>query len=303
MKKLFIVLSIFLIPVAALAISSDPTETCVGARPMGMGRAFLGMQGDGSNLFLNPAGLGNSRSFKLVSMSGKLLNDVDYITLGVANPFNFGVVGLSYVSQGVAGIQLTSAVGNTIEATGQSTDYLNSVMMITLAREFPFPIPVLKDSNMGVNLKYYSQGFSGASGSLEGGSGTGFDMDLAFQFEPSPFLTWGINMQNILSLGFNWGTGRKEDIATIYKLGGAFKVLGRDGWKDFPNDLTITVDTDLTAEKSQVWHVGCEFWPGEYLAIRGGVDQSAGAGGVANNLTAGVGLKAGGFTFDYAYHQ
>lgn len=305
MKKLIIALAcVFCCAAGALAISSDPSEAVVGARPMGMGKAFAGIAGDGSNMFLNPAGLSGINNIKVMSMSGKLLSDVDYITLGAVNPFNFGVLGIAYAAQGVSDIVLTTYVGGTIEATGQSTNYTNSVMVLSYARDFPFEFPFLADSKLGVNLKLYSQSFSNQTGSLEGASGSGLDMDLGLQFKPQSYLSWGINLQNLLPLSFTWvRNSTQEDLPLVAKLGLDWKILGEDGWRNFPNDLRLTLDSDLSSARAQIWHLGLEFFPGDFLALRGGIDQSAGSGGISNNLTGGVGINVNGFTFDYAYHR
>ena len=59
--------------------------------------------------------------------------------------------------------------------------------------------------------------------------------------------------------------------------------------------LIVTGDYDVNANSlNSGSHLGLEFWPTGNLALRGGLD--------GKDPTAGIGVRAGGFEFDYAYH-
>ena len=128
LKRSFLTIVVLLISTSAFGLSADPVEIAVGARPLGMGKAFVGMPSDGSSLFINPSGLYGIHNFSVVSMSGRLLQEVDYVALGLANPFSFGTLGIGYIGSGVNGVLITQKVGGTIEAY-DSADYSNNVLV------------------------------------------------------------------------------------------------------------------------------------------------------------------------------
>jgi hypothetical protein len=69
--------------------------------------------------------------------------------------------------------------------------------------------------------------------------------------------------------------------------------------------VNVAGDVDFAAagDRKSTLHLGTEIWPVNMLALRIGVDQDPTPGGVVSNLTAGVGLRIGDLSFDYAYHS
>jgi len=58
MKKIFVVILLLVsFSVVSWAISADLGEVGVGARPLSLGKAYVGYAQDASAIFLNPAGL------------------------------------------------------------------------------------------------------------------------------------------------------------------------------------------------------------------------------------------------------
>ena len=50
-------------------VVSDPMYIGVGARPLGMGKAFVAVAEDADGMFVNPAGLGSIHSPKMTSVA------------------------------------------------------------------------------------------------------------------------------------------------------------------------------------------------------------------------------------------
>jgi len=301
---------------------ADPSEIGVGARPLGMGKAFVGIADDGSAIFMNPAGLSTFKTLKLNSMSGTILQDLNYVAIGGSNPFQFGTLGIGYINVGVSGIPITTLTGATPELTGDYAAYNAGLFFLSYGSRMDrfLPYDFAKDVSVGLSAKMFLQGFTGGGSSLEGISGTGFDMDLGLLFTPVRWGQLGVNFINFLpdSIGkFVWpatDTRKKaleESIPILVKAGGAVKLLGVDSLLGkSAQDIFVALDVDMSStSRPSVWHLGVEWWPLEMLALRGGVDQlpgavsSGGGMGVENNLTCGIGVKYAGFTFDYAYHQ
>jgi len=312
LKKIILTMIAFSLSAAAFAISSDPMEIGVGARPLGMGKAFVALS---DNFFMNPAGISDIDGINITSMSGKLLSDVNYVMVGISNPFAFGSLGIGYVGQGIGSIPLTRAVGTTFEVY-DSTAYTNDVLLVSYAlpldRVAFIPRSELVDHlSFGTNLKYYAQGFSNQTGSLEGASGSGMDLDLALSYRPNAPFALGLNLENALpaSLGgkFAWQKNSVEEgIPAVLKLGVALQVLGANGLRQFRQQelfLTLDLDNYISQTKPSVWHAGVEWWPVHSLALRLGIDQQSSDVQVNSDLTAGIGVKFRSFVFDYAYHE
>ena len=94
-------ISIFVFSISASAAYAssvaDLTEIGVGARPLGMARAFTAVADDGSAIFMNPAGLNSVDELSLISMSGNLINEIPYLVIGGARRTHLGVFGIGYI--------------------------------------------------------------------------------------------------------------------------------------------------------------------------------------------------------------
>lgn len=324
MKKfnLLIALVIFLSYGALADVAgamTDPSDIGVGARPLALGRAFTGLSDDANGLFINPAGLGRIDSFKFTSMSGQVLQDLNYAVIGSASPTDYGVFGFGYINVGLPNIPVTTTTGSgTLEMVVPigSTNYYSSVTTFSYSNELSkiYLLRDYKNITFGVNLKYFMQGFTGGGSTMRGANGTGLDMDLGLQYKPRKGLTLGLCALNILPAGlggkFAWDKGGVEEgIPSLIKTGFTAKLFGKDSFYGSKQDVYFGLDMDIYSSQNRqaVYHTGLEWWPISVLALRIGIDQKPKGTedqiSVDNNLTAGIGLKYNGFTFDYCYHQ
>ncbi|OGC15443.1 hypothetical protein A3J90_04845 [candidate division WOR-1 bacterium RIFOXYC2_FULL_37_10] len=311
MKKIFVVILLLVsFSVVSWAISADLGEVGVGARPLSLGKAYVGYAQDASAIFLNPAGLAEIPKLSLVSMTGKMLEDITYVSFGISNPTPFMTFGFGFISAATSGIPLTTITTTTTEIVVNqygATDYSSSLMYFSFAK------PFFGNMSFGGNAKIFYQGFSDTSASLEGGSGYGTDLDMGLKWNARKGIDFGLTAQNLLPMSnggkFTWGTGREEGIPATFKLGSSILLLGEKGLRQYKDqNLLLNVDLEMSNNSiPSVWHAGVEWWINKIFALRGGVDQTPKATeagvGIENNLTAGVGLKYKGFSFDYAYHQ
>jgi hypothetical protein len=279
----------------------DPLYIGVGARPLGMGKAYVAVAEDGDTVFINPAGLGRITTPKLTSMYASLLGDIRYVVLGGAYPLPLGTLGGGVVSANVSDIYLYDSTGT---STGNA-DYGNNVFFIS------YGLNVLSNLQVGASLKYFSEGGTG-DGSLEASTGTGVDMDLGFLYTPLPWLSLGYTQTNLLASQMVFKESElKEDIPSIAKLGVNLALFGKNGlghidsiFGDGEQRLNLALDYDLSADDrvAGAGHVGLEYYPVKYFALRIGADQDPAPDGIVTNLTAGVGLRYDGIEFNYAYH-
>ena len=272
-----------------IGFAEDPLKIGVGARPMGMGKAFVAVADDENSLFVNPAGLSYVKDWTFTSMYTSFLGDVNYVALGFIYPSSFlknGVSAIGYLSSSVPDIISPGQGGFSY------SNYYNNVLLLSTS-SVPYP-----NLAFGATLKYFSQGFSGAIDS----AGTGVDLDLGAKWDIDRQLSLGLNLQNILpsSLGGNilWPNGDEQRVPPLANIG--IKCETEDG------KIIIGLDSDLELERKLpgTTHLGVEWKFHPQLSIRGGVDQSVDAvtGGTASNLTLGLGLKIGAIKLDYAYH-
>ena len=324
MKKLsfFLVLLLMMASGALADVSgsmTDPSDIGVGARPLALGKAFVGFSGDASDIFINPAGLGEINNLKFTSMNGQVLQDISYVVIGGAEPTDYGVFGLGYINVGLPSIPVTSTEGSgtteTVVNIG-STNYYSSVLTLSYSNNLS-KIPVFRDYKnitYGASLKYFMQGFEGGGSAMRGANGTGMDMDIGLQYRPRKALTLGLSVLNVLPAGlggkFTWDkSGVEENIPSLVKAGFMAKLLGNDSLYGSKQNVFLAVDVDMspTENRPAVYHTGVEWWPISVMALRAGIDQKPKGTddgvGADNNLTAGIGLKFNGFTFDYCYHQ
>ncbi len=286
---LTLILILFLATTSFASSVVDLTEIGVGARPLGMGKAFSSIADDGSAIFSNPAGLSSANNLNIISMSGNLINEFPYTLLGGSYRTQAGVFGIGYVGSTASGIKEAVLVGGTPEVTGNEASYGNTTLILSYANEakdinYLNNIALLSTTKVGANLKLMSHGFSGGA-SFEGGNSSGFDIDLGAIFPIRENLTGSLTIKNIIP-GNNVGPDELP-----LGIGGGISLKLPD------RNLLTALDAEIS-EGAFLLHLGAEWNPIKLLYIRGGLDQNA--SGI--NYALGLGTKYLGFTFDYAYH-
>ena len=292
MKNLLIALTILILAGGSVLAEglADPMRIGVGARSMGMGKAYVGLAEDGDALFINPSGIARNPNIKISSMYSVLLNDVTYTVLGGVYPHTeYSAFGLGYVGSSTGDIVLRSA-GGTEEGT---SSWGSNVLFLSYATYLNGVFPDLnlgtKDILVGGSLKYFSTGASGDFTS----SDSGFDADLAVLVPVTNYANLGINAQNMLSTTMSESG---DIIPYCYKVGTRIALIGKaeESLMAHRNrKLNLVLDADVESEGTST-HAGLELWPTKNFALRIGSDTG--------DLTAGMGIRFYGIEFDYAYH-
>ncbi|OGC21993.1 hypothetical protein A2291_07445 [candidate division WOR-1 bacterium RIFOXYB2_FULL_42_35] len=282
------------LPVIA-ATTFDPMSIGVGARALGMGKAYVAVAEQSDTIFTNPAGLGEIDMFEVTSMSGSLLEDVQYLVLGGVYPLgNRTAIGIGYVGAGVGGIEMRDSVG-----TFQKFSHFGSnVLFVSLGKKLN------QKTSVGLNLKYFVQNGS----ENQDANGAGINLDLGILQKDLSFFSLGLVAQNILSSGkIKYNTGVEEDLPQTIKIGTQMFLLGQkfNSARLSPIELTVALDADLSLSSSKpvLLHFGAELSPVSYLTLRAGIDQNSRLATTQNDFTAGISLKFVGVGFHYAYHN
>lgn len=272
----------------------DPTDIGIGARPIGMGRAYTAVADDVSSLFTNPAGLAQKKSVKFLTMWGNMMAEVPYNVVGASVPMWGGTVGLGYAGLQVGGIRESVLVNGVPELTGSEGSFNNSSINLAYATDI-VSIPMFSklkafsSSKAGISFKMVSQGFSGFS-SFEPVENSGFDIDLGLISTINDDTKLGFSIKNLIP-GNNIG---KDELPTSVNVG-ISKYFSKF-------NLLTDLDIDMETTRNLLLRAGFEWGLSEQLKIRMGLDQKPSAGSTITNLAAGIGLSFKGISFDYAYH-
>lgn len=325
MKVISFLLVVLCLTGFAAYAALDLSEIGVGARPLGMGRAYVGAADDASSIFINPAGLSRNNNLNVISMSGQMLGDVNYLLLGAADNSPIGKIGIGYIAATTGSIPVTTLEGSGASLEARQTavvDYSSSIFFISYGSKLGRFLRGKGDNfSLGASLKLFLQGFTGGRdpvtgwNPMENANGSGMDADLGLQWEPNAWTTLGLTFQNFLpdNFGgkFTWQKNSIiEGIPMVTRLGGKFSILGLSALRRDEKqklDLVFDYESMKSGNRPSVFHAGVEYHPLGTLALRAGIDQKPKATengiGTDNNLTGGVGFYLSGFTFDYAYHQ
>ncbi|MFC1540680.1 S-layer homology domain-containing protein [Candidatus Margulisiibacteriota bacterium] len=310
-KKLALLVSFLVIFSAsssfAAKFANDPTRLSIGARVLGMGGCFVGVADDPSAIFINPGGLGTIKNWQLSSMSGKFINIFDYVELSALYPTSYGTFGLGYGGSSID-FHFPSAeviiIGDEtrIVATGEvSGRYANIGMLLSYGRQQD--IWQFKNVSLGGSLKLLSQDLN--AGTAGAGTASGMELNLGLLYPYKDDLTFGLAVENALPANMGgkvtWSTDTEEPLPARLKAGVNYMMR---------RQLRLGLDYDQYVTRAGLpglWHLGVEWLPNEFVALRTGIDQShasdiGGNVAVSNDVSYGLGLLFRGFRFDYAYH-
>ncbi len=279
---------------ASAQTSFDPMTLSVGAKAMGMGKAYVAVAEDCETIFSNPAGLGEIDSFRFTSMSATILEDVHYTLLGGVYPLGErSAIGIGYVSAGVNGIEIRDANGFYI----RRADYSKNLLIFSYGKKFTDKF------SLGLNIKHYSE----SATALGNGDGWGLNADLGILQKGLGWFSIGAVGQNIINTGkIQYKNGEEGKLPSNIKVGTKLHIMGNEFEAAIlsPIKLATVLDANISLQAAEPTslHWGIEYSPSSYLAFRTGIDQNPKPGGVENNVTYGLSLRVAGLGFHYAYH-
>lgn len=257
-------------------------ELWMGARPLAMGGAFVGLADDANALFFNAAGLGQMRGFAALSSAGvrPALGSLGDVTLTVP----LVGVGLRYFDFG--DVPEVDEYGNVIG----SFSYRNYVLVAgagMAGSSVPFMrrLPVLGNLSVGAKIKYI------IVSTLDPGSGSGLALDLGFMYDYGVHrpvsrsryaFRLGIVVENLLGLPLRYGSGHQEGWERAAVIGASLTFL---------NSLTIVADV----APNRGVRLGCEWNALNAIAVRAGIRVED-----VVMWSLGTGVRFGMLSLDYA---
>jgi hypothetical protein len=276
-----------LLPVSARGdITAAFVDIGYGARPMGMGGAYVALASDPYGVLWNPACLSYVRGWQVSTMYAKQFGLIPYALVTAATGLNGG--------QGVGVAGLTSGDEVLRETTA----------LLAYGRRLSFLGPAYEHLALGMALKIRMSSFGNNEdgGELRSrGSATGYGVDLGARWKFAPKWTLGVLVRDVLNqVTYNNETRNDtygESVPATMIVGTAF--LAR------PN-LVFVLDWDkaLYGDVSDKLRVGCEWMLFNTIFLRGGWGQSLDAE-QNRRINCGFGLqyfrKGFGVRFDFAY--
>lgn len=288
----------------------------VGARPLGMGGAFVSVANDATSPYWNPAGSPRIDKKECIFMHSEIFEGLlKYDCLCFVYPHKKSAVGfnlmrlavddipfiteLEFYDYGLDGVDgtLDEGEGNGEWDPGEiliyDKDKIEWVSNNDYALLLNYGTEIKENLSVGVNLKVIRRNIGHYTA---WGSG----VDLGVLFTPFDFFTIGMNIQDVTTTFISWSTGRKEKITPTVKTGVStvYNIASH-------HRLLFLVDQDLRFEyrekSSQLsygivsadYHWGVEYSYRGLVSLRLGINEQ--------EPTAGAGIYYKGYSIDYAF--
>ena len=283
-----------------------------GARPSGMGEAFVGVADDATATYWNAAGLAQLSRNQVCLMHSAWLLDVNFEYLAYALPINgFGSLGLDIIYLNGGNIYRTTEdpSGNYVSTseTASATDFEVTLAYAKKLSDFLGADNPVSDLSLGIGINVISE-------KIYNDSGGGVSVNLGALYYPRyETYSMGVTLENI-----GMATNRPE-MPSIIKFGFGYRFALENAMLPFTeegkftfmeNNATGVFDIiyDIVAQTARV-HMGAEkYWElNKYhnIAIRLGYKFGEDLGFPAG-ITAGLGYRLTAskdltFDLDYVY--
>jgi len=278
-----VLLCLFVLPLIATPYTNvgEAYELGMGARPLAMGGAFVGLIDDKSAVFSNPANLAWGEKLTVLST---LQTRLATASCGnILASFNNFAIGVHYFDFG--DVPETDELGN---LTGYFS-YRNYTFVAGAGLKIN--LPSLVRMGLGENLGCGVRAKLFKTETLTPGNTTGVSVDVSLLFHgelsntrgsPIEGYALGLLFENLVGTPISYGSGHQEELPKRATIGGSLLLT---------NHAIISVDLTSTQDV----HLGVEWTPNPALSIRGGVKNEG-----VWTWSAGLGLLVRDFTLDLA---
>lgn len=298
-------------PSRALGIAKYAGEflsTGVGARALGMGGAYVAVDGDVTSGYWNPAGLADITYPELAAMHSRRFGGIiNYDYAGLAMPFRTREsFAINVIRLAVDDIPITALPRPGLPLGSIYTDSEGNVIA-----NRPYVVKMVNDAEyalflsyarrhderlaFGANVKFIYKG-------VGDNSAWGLGFDIGAIWNPVDHLRAAANLQDLTTTLLAWNNGTRELIAPTLKLGLAYPLF----IDKLRSRVLFAGDTDIKLEGRQFasqahaaglsmdFHLGAEFLISNVIALRLGRDA-------VGKFSAGAGLRLPRLDFDYAF--
>ncbi len=244
-----------------------------GARPNGMGEAFVAVSDDATAGWWNAGGLAFMKTRSLAFMHSQLVpdlvNDVYYEYLGYSSPAgDVGVwsASVTYLTYGESIATDTQGL-----ELGKFTSWEGSL-------NASFAMQLGEHLGTGVSMKFIRVDYAPASVTQENiqGAGTSFAVDVGALYKlQQQRLNFGLAVTNMGPNIAFIDREQSDPLPITARLGMAYTPIADDISNllvalDVQQSLVWLIDSDVDQRRSEVWHVGAEYRYVNLLAGRVG---------------------------------
>jgi hypothetical protein len=318
-----LLLVFFATPCKADKYAGEFLKLGVGARALGMGEAFVALADDASATYWNPAGLVAMSQRQVLFMHAEQFGDAlnhDFISFAMALE-DQGTIAVSVIRLGADDIPVTSEIRpdpeedvglDGIPGTGDEGEdngkfdpgepfilrlHQDEILWKSAAEYavvFSYANRIGEKVSLGGNFKLLTQRFLGLASSF----GVGIDIGLLYQATED--LTLGLKVADPTTTKLFWDTGARETIRPTLTPGLQYT-------REIPalrGSLTAAFDARITFEGNdgsqfESDSAGADLRPGLEYWFKRTIAGRVGASG--DRVTAGFGIRYGGFGADYAF--
>ena len=271
----------------------------VGARPLGMGGAFVALADDGNAPSYNPAGLGYINAA--------------HLSLTTAQRFR-GLINYNYIS-GIVPLRSVGAFGASIGILSEDSEvYKEQTATISYGKTF------LEKFALGLNLKSFSNRFDesneSVSAHLENNSQffahtsvTDFSFDLGLMATPVTGLTLGLSAENLFPANLSVSEAGEDFVPQNLRFGLAYRlatIAATSKQEALREVLKSGIGLFEVAFRDVAWqsHIGAELWLNRTIGVRAGYSLRSGvnrATGIALGGSVKLPIGALRLQLDYAF--
>jgi len=283
--KLFLMFVVLVLTVTSITWAGNPGETTaaflklgVGARPTGMGEAFVAVANDVNALYWNPAGLSQLKDKEISFGHTEWFQDIKYEYMGWINPVGkLGTLGISVIYLYLDGMERRSAPSINPEGTFGAHD---------LAVGLSFGKSVNSSLSIGASLKYINLTIDNEKGNSIVG-----DLGGLYKFPSLKNFTLGLQLQN-MGPGVKF-ISKRNQLPFRCQIGLSYRYLEK---------ITAALAVNKPIDNKASFRLGAEYWLREVLALRVGYKtETISELGTLSGLTAGIGFKVSGVIADYSF--
>jgi hypothetical protein len=257
----------------------EPLLLGAGARPMGMGSAFVAISNDATATYWNPAGLAGLEANEFQAQHAERFGGaINHDVFTLASPYPIGGFGIGLTRLGVDNIKLTALENPSAPAGSENRPVVTRVETTTdYALYLSYGRRIHPDLAVGASFKLIWR-------NLAVGDGSGYGIDIGLLYNLRPGITFGMSIRNLTRTKIAFDSGSNDKIPPSAWLGIAYarRVPSLKG------DITLSTSLHLGEQTSsvtdtQAFRVGAEYLYKQILAFRTGVEGT--------HFTAGTGLK------------
>ena len=253
----------------------------VGARPLGLGGAFVALADDSNAANYNAAGLAY----------------IDEIQIGAtyAQRFN-GLVNYNTIS-GIVPIGSIGSLGANIGILSENSEiYQEQSIRITYGRK------LFQQMSLGLNLKYFSTNYDSENEFVMSNpyftetSSSAISLDVGLLAKPIKSLNLGLSLENVMPADVSISDEQTDTVPINIRAGVAYSLesiaeMSAQGAAitNILKETLATVDV-LSRNGEQYARIGVEMWINPSIGVRGGYGMKIG-GNSANTINLGGSAK------------